>query len=111
MASPSGPFSHRLPSPQRKPKYTLLFSHGNACDLGQMASLYLIFTRLLPVNIFSYDYQGYGISSGSPSERKLYADIDAAYKTLLDRFGVPPKRIILYGQSIGSAPTIDLASR
>ncbi|KAL1448988.1 hypothetical protein WDU94_000235 [Cyamophila willieti] len=62
-------------------------------------------------NIFSYDYSGYGISTGRPSERNLYADIDAAWNTLRTRYGISPENIILYGQSIGTVPTIDLASR
>ena len=33
-------------------------------------------------NIFSYDYSGYGASSGRPSEKNLYADIDAAWQFL-----------------------------
>lgn len=76
-----------------------------------MAGLYFLFTRLLPVNIFSYDYEGYGVSGGKPSEVALNENIDAAYKALVEKMGVSAEKTILYGQSIGSAPTIDLASR
>nr|KAF6399069.1 abhydrolase domain containing 17C, depalmitoylase [Molossus molossus] len=92
-------------------RYTLLFSHGNAVDLGQMCSFYIGLGSRINCNIFSYDYSGYGVSSGRPSEKNLYADIDAAWQALRTRYGVSPENIILYGQSIGTVPTVDLASR
>ena len=49
-------------------------------------------------NIFSYDYSGYGASSGRPSEKNLYADIEAAWNFLRTKYGVSPENIILYGQ-------------
>ncbi|KAB2067913.1 hypothetical protein ES319_A09G260400v1 [Gossypium barbadense] len=73
---------------------TLLYSHGNAADIGQM-----------------YDYSGYGQSSGKPSEQNTYADIEAAYKCLEENYGAKQENIILYGQSVGSGPTVDLATR
>ena len=53
---------------------------------------------------------GYGCSSGKPSERNLYADIAAALQELKTRFNVPESQVILYGQSIGTVPSVDLAS-
>ncbi|BFZ02481.1 hypothetical protein BsWGS_05521 [Bradybaena similaris] len=53
----------------------------------------------------------YGASGGKPSEKNIYADIDAAWQALRTRYGISPQNIILYGQSIGTVPTIDLASR
>ncbi|KAG8594081.1 hypothetical protein GDO81_001066 [Engystomops pustulosus] len=92
-------------------RFTLLFSHGNAVDLGQMSSFYLGLGTRINCNIFSYDYSGYGASSGHPSEKNLYADIDAAWKAVRTRYGICPENILLYGQSIGTVPTVDLASR
>ncbi|KAM0057718.1 putative serine aminopeptidase, S33, alpha/Beta hydrolase [Helianthus debilis subsp. tardiflorus] len=59
----------------------------------------------------SYDYSGYGQSTGKPSECNTYADVDAVYKCLKEKYGVKDDQLILYGQSVGSGPTIDLASR
>lgn len=92
-------------------RFTILFSHGNAVDLGHMSSFYLALGSRINCNIFSYDYSGYGISTGKPSEKKLYADVDAAFHALRTRYGISPENIILYGQSIGTVPTVDLASR
>ncbi|KAK4779718.1 hypothetical protein SAY87_015824 [Trapa incisa] len=88
---------------------TLLYSHGNAADIGQM---YHIFTELslhLGINLMGYDYSGYGRSSGKPSEQDTYADIEAAYKCLKEKYGVKEEDLILYGQSVGSGPTLELA--
>jgi len=92
-------------------RFCILFSHGNAADLGHMSSFYLSLGTRINCNIFSYDYSGYGVSTGKPSEKNLYADIDAAWHALRTRYGISPENIILYGQSIGTAATIDLASR
>lgn len=51
------------------------------------------------------------MSSGKPSEKNLYADIEAAWSLLRNRYSVAAENIILYGQSIGTVPTVDLATR
>ncbi|XVE72107.1 hypothetical protein DITRI_Ditri11bG0011800 [Diplodiscus trichospermus] len=74
--------------------------------------IYLLFTLFLISLLFSrYDYSGYGQSTGKPSECNTYADIEAAYKCLKEQYGVKDEQLILYGQSVGSGPTVDLASR
>ncbi|RVW20645.1 Protein ABHD17B [Vitis vinifera] len=60
---------------------------------------------------YRYDYSGYGQSSGKPSEQNTYADIEAVYKCLEESYGAKQEDIILYGQSVGSGPTLDLAAR
>jgi fermentation-respiration switch protein FrsA (DUF1100 family) len=97
-----------LPNPAAE--YTLLYSHGNAEDLGLIAPL-LAQLRGWGFAVFAYDYRGYGTSGGTPSERHAYADIDAAYAYLTGTLGVPPRRIIAYGRSVGSAVAVDLAAR
>lgn len=93
------------------PKYTILFSHGNAVDLGQMSSFYYGLGTRLDCNIFTYDYSGYGASGSTPTEKNLYSDIQAAWNALRIKYGISPSNIILYGQSIGTVPTVDLASK
>ena len=53
----------------------------------------------------------YGASTGAPTEMNIYADVEAAWRCLTERYGVTPERVVLYGQSIGTVPTVDLASR
>ncbi|CAN1845720.1 Alpha/beta hydrolase domain-containing protein 17B, partial [Linum perenne] len=90
---------------------TLLYSHGNAADVGQMYELFIELSIHLRVNLLGYDYSGYGQSTGKPSEHNTYADVEAAYKCLEDNYGARQENIILYGQSVGSGPTLDLAAR
>ncbi|KAI3502924.1 hypothetical protein L1887_31330 [Cichorium endivia] len=94
-----------------KASATLLYSHGNAADLGQMFELFVELSLRLRVNLVGYDYSGYGQSTGKPSECNTYADIDAVYKCLKEKYEVKDDQLILYGQSVGSGPTIELASR
>ncbi|MEG4228455.1 alpha/beta hydrolase [Microcoleus sp. N9_B2] len=97
-----------FPNPQAK--YTILYSHGNAEDLGDI--LWLVGEiRDSGFAVFAYDYQGYGTSQGNPSEDNTYRDIDAVYNYLTQQLGVSAKHIILYGRSVGGGPAIDLASR
>lgn len=91
-------------------KYTILYSHGNAEDLGMMLWV-LRDIRDSGFAVFGYDYQGYGRSQGKPSEYNAYRDIEASYNYLTQQLGVPAKQIILYGRSVGGGPAIDLASR
>jgi len=51
------------------------------------------------------------MSSGRPSEKNMYADIEAAWLALRSRYRVDPGNIVLYGQSIGTVPTVHLATR
>ena len=91
-------------------QYTILYSHGNAEDLGYIWSV-LRDIRDIGFAVFAYDYQGYGTSQGKPSEYNVYRDIEAAYNYLTQQLRVPPKQIILYGRSVGGGPAIDLAAR
>ncbi|CAI5509687.1 unnamed protein product [Closterium sp. Naga37s-1] len=92
-------------------RLTVLYSHGNAADLGQVHDLYVELSNMLRVNLLGYDYTGYGASSGKPTEFNTYADIEAAFTYLTAQHRIRPEDIILYGQSVGSGPTVDLASR
>jgi pimeloyl-ACP methyl ester carboxylesterase len=96
------------PQPSRR---TLLFSHGNSTDIGITFFHMSELAVRLRVDVLAYDYSGYGQSTGAPSEYQLYADIDAAYHYLVTQCKVHPSDIVLYGQSVGSAPSVDLAVR
>ena len=62
--------------------------------------------------IFVYDYPGYGQSADvPPRESQLYSSVEAAWDCLRSRFGVPANKIVFYGQSIGSAPSVHMAAK
>ena len=96
--------------PNREAEFTVLFSHGNAEDIGDVQPL-LERIRAAGFAVFAYDYQGYGTSEGKPSERHAYDDENAAYHFLVESLHVQPNRIIAFGRSLGSGPACDLASR
>ena len=46
-----------------------------------------------------------------PSESAVYRSIDAAWNYLVNEAHIPQNRIVIFGRSIGSGPSVDLASR
>jgi fermentation-respiration switch protein FrsA (DUF1100 family) len=94
----------------RDAAFTVLFSHGNAEDIGDDRAL-LEEIKAAGFAVLAFDYQGYGTSQGKPSERHVYEDEDAAYNFLVQSMGIEPDRIIVFGRSVGSGPACDLASR
>lgn len=96
-----------LPNP--KAKYTILFSHGNAEDLGQLYPFLQLFHQQ-GFAILAYDYEGYGTSEGNSTEKNTYHDIQAAYQYLTKTQGISPNRIIVFGRSLGTGPSVYLAN-
>jgi fermentation-respiration switch protein FrsA (DUF1100 family) len=97
-----------LPNPNAT--FTVLFSHGNAEDIGDDQPL-LERIREAGFAVLAYDYQGYGTSEGKPTERHAYDDEDAAYNFLVQTMHIQPTKIIAFGRSVGTGPATDLASR
>ncbi|MDP6046151.1 MAG: alpha/beta hydrolase [Phycisphaerae bacterium] len=84
---------------------TVIHFHGNAQN---MTSHYR-FVSWVPqngFNLFVFDYRGYGASEGKPSREGVYQDSVAAIKYLQARDDVDPKKIIVFGQSLGGANAI-----
>jgi uncharacterized protein len=84
------------------PTATVLFLHGNAENI----STHYANVAWMPdegFNVLVLDYRGYGKSAGAPSLAGAQLDIDAALRTLLERREVDPKRVVLFGQSLGGA--------
>ena len=88
----------------------LLYSHGNAADLGMIRS-YLEMFQAAGIAVLAYDYPGYGTSSNKASEAGVYAAADAAYRHATTVLNFAPAQITLYGRSLGSGPSCWLAQR
>ena len=88
----------------------LLWCHGNAGNiinrLENLAELHR-----LGLSVFLFDYRGYGRSRGKPSEEGLYQDALAAHAYLTETKQIPPKRIVIFGRSLGTAVAGEVASR
>ena len=96
--------------PLKDSKYTLLFSHGNGGNISHRVEKIGMLSKL-GLDVFIFDYRGYGRSSGRPSEKGFYRDVEAAYNYLVSEKNIQPERIIVYGESLGGSVAIDLASR
>eukprot|EP00930_Biecheleria_cincta_P021504 TRINITY_DN15924_c0_g1_i1.p1 TRINITY_DN15924_c0_g1~~TRINITY_DN15924_c0_g1_i1.p1 ORF type:complete len:441 (+),score=73.75 TRINITY_DN15924_c0_g1_i1:76-1398(+) len=98
------------PSGEKQEPIVLLHCHGNATDIGMMMGPYYELAKVLGIEVVGIEYSGYGSASGKPSSHNTYADTEAAYDYLIQQ-GVSPKRIVAYGQSVGSGPVSSLASK
>jgi fermentation-respiration switch protein FrsA (DUF1100 family) len=90
-------------------KHTILFSHGNAEDLGNVVPFMRQFHDR-GYSVLMYDYRGYGSSEGRPSTRNAKQDVTAAYDWLVREKGVDPQTIISQGRSLGGAAATWLAA-
>lgn len=93
-------------------KYTLLYSHGNGCDIGIMSDTLKYLSKACKINIVAYDYPKYGmnISDSKTTENNVYDTISAVYDYITKREKINKDNLILYGVSIGTGPTCYLAS-
>ena len=96
---------YRAP-PQSAP--TVVFFHGNAGHIGHRAR------KVRPLldagfGVLLVSWRGYGGNPGSPTEQGLYHDARAALSLLADA-GVPSSRVVLYGESLGTGPAVQLAT-
>jgi len=99
-----------LDLPNTNAAFTILYSHGNAEDLGDIRP-FLEMYRDAGFAVFAYDYRGYGSSEGKASARNAARDAEAAYRYLVDTRRVTPDRIIVHGRSVGAALALHVAAR
>ena len=86
----------------------LLWCHGNAGNIShRLENIALLLAR--GINVFIFDYRGYGKSEGSLSEQGFYQDTSAAWTCLLKEAPTSPSRTVLFGRSLGCAMAVDLA--
>jgi uncharacterized protein len=88
---------------------TVLFLHGNAGNLSGHAWFTTHLTRY-GLDVFLFDYRGYGASEGRSTEAGLHLDAAAAYEHLERDRGIPPGRLLLVGHSLGAAVAARLAA-
>lgn len=96
--------------PHAEAKGTLLFLHGNAGNISHRLQTLEIFHQL-HLNVFIIDYQGYGLSKGTPSEQACYKDALAAWHYLVSERQVNKDKIILFGRSMGGGVASWLADK
>jgi fermentation-respiration switch protein FrsA (DUF1100 family) len=88
--------------PADSPRGVLLFCHGNAGNISDRLDSIRIFNRL-GLSVFIFDYQGYGRSSGHPTEQGTYRDAEAAWNYLTQVRQKDPHEIVVFGRSLGGS--------
>lgn len=91
-----------------QPQRTVVCFHGN----GEVAENNVWLAEALNARglaVVLVEYRGYGGSAaaGKPTEAGLYADATA----VLDGLALPPERVVLYGQSLGTGVATEMATR
>ncbi|CAB04038.1 Serine aminopeptidase S33 domain-containing protein [Caenorhabditis elegans] len=90
----------------------VLFCQSSSADLGSFlqpnSMNFSTFANLFETDVYAFDYSGYGFSSGTQSEKNMYADVRAVYEHILKTR--PDKKIVVIGYSIGTTAAVDLAA-
>jgi len=87
--------------PADSAKNVVLFCHGNAGNISHRLESIQIFNRL-SLDVFIFDYRGFGKSEGSVNEEGTYLDASGAWDFLVGEKGFNPEQIIIFGRSLGS---------
>jgi hypothetical protein len=96
--------------PVPRPRCVFLMLHGNAGNITHRVDRITAWQRLLHVSVFVFDYRGYGRSAGHPDEPGVYRDARAAYRWLTADKGSTPDDVVFFGESLGAAVALQLAT-
>ena len=96
--------------PSDNARGTLLFFHGNAGNISHRLDSIAIFNRM-NLDVFIFDYRGYGQSQGRVGETGTYLDAEAAWFYLVETRAIDADEIIVFGRSLGASIAAWLASR
>jgi hypothetical protein len=85
------------------PRALIMYFHGNGGNLSVWAPIVAGIARQ-GYSVVAFDYRGYGLSTGRPSERGLSRDVDAVLDQVSSRWKADgaPKTIIYWGRSLGA---------
>jgi pimeloyl-ACP methyl ester carboxylesterase len=90
----------------------VIFLHGNDSNIGSRLNiLHAEQLRALGLSVIAPEYRGFGGLDGVPTEDGLAQDAQRWYDFLRNQKQVEPRRIVIYGWSLGSAVAVTLASR
>lgn len=92
-----------LPAQAGRP--TLLFFHGRGGNVSHFENFAQAYAPL-GYGIFMFDYRGFGLSRGTPSQKTLFEDALSAARYLMSVKKIRPQDLVLYGHSLGNAPAL-----
>lgn len=105
------PYAMRLPL-QAQPPSIILFSHGNGDDISTCSSYCTWLAEVSNSTIVAYDYFNYGNSDSVPTtEENMQQAIWAIFSRIMETYQTLAPNIWIFGKSLGSVPSIWLASR
>jgi len=87
----------------------VLYFSGNAGHRAWRIEEFELLTQL-GCDVFVFDYRGYGDNPGSPSEQRLAADATAVWRYATEERRIEPRRLILFGESLGGGVAVRLAA-
>jgi hypothetical protein len=90
---------------------TVLNFHGNAGNAGHRLPIARILANDIGCTTLMVDYRGYGLSTGNPDEKGLKIDAQTALDYIRQREDLKSNKIVVYGQSLGGAVSIDLVAK
>jgi len=98
-----------MPSREKRPKGTVVFSHGNAGSLGHHLG-FVMWLVEAGYQVFMYDYRGFGKSGGELDRRGMIEDVRGAFAYVKARKDVDAQRLVSYGHSLGGAKSVTALS-
>jgi fermentation-respiration switch protein FrsA (DUF1100 family) len=90
-------------------KPLILYFCGNAGNRADRVEEFQIFTEL-GADAICFDYRGYGDNAGSPSEAAFADDARAIWRYIIEERGIEPRRVVIFGESLGGGVATRLAS-
>ena len=87
----------------------ILYFPGNAGNRSKRFRQFEVLTSL-KAHVLLVDYRGYGDNAGKPSEQDFARDARSVWNQLTTELGVPPHRVVIYGESLGGGVATRLAS-
>ena len=90
---------------------TIIMFHGNAGNIGHRVPIARVLEHHLSCNVLMLEYRGYGLSTGTPDEKGIMIDAQTGLDYVRQRKESQGTKILIYGQSLGGAVSIELVAR
>ncbi|MCJ1364275.1 hypothetical protein MMC16_003384 [Acarospora aff. strigata] len=104
-------FFIRPSNKQRVRNVTVLMFHGNAGNIGHRIPIAKVLEENIGCNVLMLEYRGYGLSTGTPNEEGLMIDAQTGLDYIRQRAETRNTKIVVYGQSLGGAVSIQLVAK